>query len=956
MAQHHAATVLLCLAGVCGVNVALAEQAGFAVEVPSSALVLDDECVSARPESTTVTSNCASNALQRKAAMEAGTVHSSNTRQRIDHAAVLQDTSPNTSLGRTGHPRPEAGSMHESLASLLTRYADEILSSDVSKRPFGKRHLMVFVGFGAMGIFVVLFEVCFLQSTLFSDFTHRKGAPADKPQTPKPCDELPDASTDLQHPTEDIAKFWSMIEEVAEKKVVLPDKAASMDVIGFQQLNFSVYESAKSAKITLVRQGLCQDAVDVRVRTSTESDVLGSSFSAVPGTDFEHVEAVVRFREGEQLQSLELPIHLTETTWSVSRWYLVELVEVVSGKARLGGPTLCRWDDDCGISHHPAARVYVLQEDPFPLNYPEKYNNRPFLLVSYYIQDRMYDRGSKFWKTLLGLLYNPIHHVVVTGLVQKHTIDWACDWSTAGLSGYHRVLLMGAVQLFSFVLLRWGDVTQTKNRGRTGGIRMQHRGHIFEKLLMLEHRELCEFPGSRWYYSALQNVDVITSDGYWQALVLCQSLFALVISMLMLFTGKSAQSGMLLALLVLPITAIWIAKRQERMAEMLQVRMDAEQVWVDTLSWVAHAGPGLYSLGPREVAHLQQKFAAESAYFIKHHQAARDALNDGQWISTWLGGIAYIFVLIHGAIQLLAQRQSHSDRSHIGSYVLLLKLMHEFEKYLGKMNNSVVKLQSASVSLERVKQLLNVTEKSSLRSTPATTSPQNSIELLNVQFASPRNSMAGDILGPLRMSPGKTCSVPLNQVVCVSGGAEGTRNSFMALLSRVIQPDEGDVCIPSATWAVMIPAIPSGIPDVSTTEALQFVGAPVKVAKLFLEMLELPCHARVNRLPPGQLQMVAILRGMLRDPAALVMVRPMAFVPRKLRHRLESLLCVWQQGGLPLIIQSLLKHSSDDDAEFTPRTLVITQEDMEDSSILAKAQTHHIDLNQFLDDTITSWE
>jgi len=189
------------------------------------------------------------------------------------------------------------------------------------------------------------------------------------------------------------------------------------------------------------------------------------------------------------------------------------------------------------------------------------------------------------------------------------------------------------------------------------------------------------------------------------------------------------------------------------------------------------------------------------------------------------------------------------------------------------------------------------------------------------------------------------CAV--EQVVCVSGGAESTRNSFMALLSNVIEPDVGEVRIPGGTWAVMLPAVPSGMPDVSTLEALQFVGAPAQVAKPLLQMLGLPVDAQVNRLPPGQLQIIAVLRGMLRDPAALVMVRPFAFVSREQRPRLESLLHVWQHGGLPLIVQSLLKQTSDD--ECTPRTLIITHEDVEQSSIFAKSQMQIIELDEFLE-------
>ena len=45
------------------------------------------------------------------------------------------------------------------------------------------------------------------------------------------------------------------------------------------------------------------------------------------------------------------------------------------------------------------------------------------------------------------------------------------------------------MQLLSVALLRWGDTLQTRNRGRTGGVRQMHRLQLLEKLMMLDHEQ-----------------------------------------------------------------------------------------------------------------------------------------------------------------------------------------------------------------------------------------------------------------------------------------------------------------------------------------------------------------------------------------------------------------------------------------------------------------------------------
>merc|ERR1719502_690256 len=87
-----------------------------------------------------------------------------------------------------------------------------------------------------------------------------------------------------------------------------------------------------------------------------------------------------------------------------------------------------------------------------------------------------------------------------------------------------------------------------------------------------------------------------------------------------------------------------------------------------------------------------------------------------------------------------------------GDYVLLLKVYLKFGKYLAKVNDIIVKLQRAAVSIERVAHLLNLPEHRSLfaSETPPTdpkeAAVEGRIELQSIGFVPPKR---GQGLGPL---------------------------------------------------------------------------------------------------------------------------------------------------------------------------------------------------------------
>eukprot|EP00438_Fugacium_kawagutii_P000108 Skav218722 [mRNA] locus=scaffold1346:741595:756173:+ [translate_table: standard] len=114
-------------------------------------------------------------------------------------------------------------------------------------------------------------------------------------------------------------------------------------------------------------------------------------------------------------------------------------------------------------------------------------------------------------------------------------------------------LILVAIQLLSLGLNRWADVVQTRNRGRTGGIRQAraatgdvhkvHRSEMIRKFMHLERSEYWEASDADWLYTAMFDVNVITNKAYFGVFVMAQSCFALLLSVL-LVTGLAIWSSL----------------------------------------------------------------------------------------------------------------------------------------------------------------------------------------------------------------------------------------------------------------------------------------------------------------------------------------------------------------------------------------------------------------------------
>merc|ERR1712232_268194 len=140
---------------------------------------------------------------------------------------------------------------------------------------------------------------------------------------------------------------------------------------------------------------------------------------------------------------------------------------------------------------------------------------------------------------------------------------------------------------------------------------------------------------------------------------------------------------------------------------------------------------------------------------------------------------------------------------------------------------------------------------------------------------------------------GRHVVIPLNVLVRVEGAGDCTRAAFLALAARVVKPSRGSVTSSTNGRAVMLPAIPVGAPRVSVLDAMQVATMPQQLAKRLTFALELNPLDSIDRISPGQLQALTLVRTLMRDPAVLFLMRPLALTEPRLRRRLQWLLRVW---------------------------------------------------------------
>jgi len=729
--------------------------------------------------------------------------------------------------------------------------------------------------------------------------------------------------------------------------------------VGFAHLHFSGRASEGEVKVSLLRRGQCQQPLEVQLRPLV-SQVEEADGVAVNGQDYFFEDTLVSFGASEM--TAEVTIKLMEPKrYKTTQYFEVELYGVSKGDAVIGGPTV-------GFETHKSrkARVYISYDYAFPYNIPEQKRNSRLWVMWYYLQERRHSRGWHWWKTLLGLLYDPIHAVCVTAVLQKIVLDQICDPSVGGNKPLE-LFAVGLGQFASTALLRWGDKVATENRGRTGGTRMVHRQQLFAKLLMLDAEELGRVKGHWWFYVGVNNVDLMAKDAYYQGFMVIQSAFGLALSIIMLlyvqlsktleeeveFGEGLAEAMALLAMpgisqivmVILSFTLLW---RNTRLGELLRKRMAGEAAWVDSLSWLCHAGLPLKSLASRIRARVDLRFSNESNYFVTYHKAARDWANDTLWCVKWLVNLAWIVVLVLGAKYLLEARESGSQIFQTGDFVFQLKVFSSFGKYLVRIVSSLIKMYTASVGLQEFAEMMNWPERS-LSTTEGKILHDTSEEIIFEQLLLPaagEKSRELMVAVPSERVVHNDLRIELGRVSRVTSQRERTLESFMYQVSELKAPQEGRVRRPQGIRIAFVPAIALHTPHATVLEELRADHHTEGMAEEFAQLFQLDPQTKLSDLQVGQRQSIAIVLAMFRNPEVLVLDRPLAFLTSRQRQKMLILLSLWQAGGIDALLQSLTG-SELCIGDRRPRTLITSSEALDSNELPSSLfkDIHTIDLD-----------
>eukprot|EP00913_Durusdinium_trenchii_P013083 g12283.t1 len=581
---------------------------------------------------------------------------------------------------------------------------------------------------------------------------------------------------------EEIQEAWR---NLRQHKVVTPEEPKGNEV-GFEHLNFTGKASDGEVVVRLVRSGSAEGELQVRIGPS-ESKLEQADDVADNGKD---APGLVTFKDSEV--EVEVKIQLQPPrTYKTTQYFEIDLLEVVKGKATLGGPSLAR------ESHRRTVRVYISYDYAFPYNIPTAKQKSRFWVIWYYLQEIC----VPLWILL----------------------DQICDPDIPGDKPLE-ICMMGLAQFASAALLRFGDKLAVENRGRTGGTRMVHRKQLFAKLLMLDAEEWRLNPKV-----VVQASKVMQAGGNgW---------------------GETMQNlaGPGVGQLVMVLLCFGLLRRANRLGDLLFHRMAGEAAWVDSFSWLcrwprlvlrptrlvvgstrktapdlrrdgdvksvvigsgSHAGLPLKSLASRICSRVDLRFLNETKYFVSYHKSSRDWSNDTLWLVKWMINLAYISVLVLGAKSLLENRELGSSDFQSGDFVFQLKIFSSFGKYLVKIVQSFIKMYSASVGLQQFAEIMNWPERSLSQSTKegrvmhdVTTS-----EIIFETEAEDEDQGRALPLVPLSRVVRKALRIPLGRVVRVTSQRERYLLNFLYQVSELKAPRRGKVRRPQGVRITFIPA------------------------------------------------------------------------------------------------------------------------------------------------------
>eukprot|EP00931_Biecheleriopsis_adriatica_P047477 TRINITY_DN27375_c0_g1_i1.p1 TRINITY_DN27375_c0_g1~~TRINITY_DN27375_c0_g1_i1.p1 ORF type:complete len:1077 (-),score=146.60 TRINITY_DN27375_c0_g1_i1:45-2918(-) len=727
--------------------------------------------------------------------------------------------------------------------------------------------------------------------------------------------------------------FWPKVDkQIAEMQTwrQLPERAwpENKDLVSFARTTFSCFRSSKTVNIFLTRSAAgVASGRPLLVDVSIEECDGG----AKDGTDFHAENRSVSFPPGMDQVVVQVPILQQDGIWYNFRWFRARLAAVNDGEAALA---------------HPAeASILVLEDVGWPANIcsERRLSSAGITLLRYFIRADRLRRGEKWTKTMVAMLWLPIHTVVISTLVQKMLVDQVADMinKDAGSEDviwyYWQAVLLVLIQLISVGLHRWADVVQTRQRGRTGGIRQVHRAELLHKVLYMEQSEHWEASDSHWLYSTIYDVDVLTADAYFQVFVMFQSCFALLLSLAMIiylqraslfslkaFHGKLAPLFTLMCFMPIPFGFIGVWTRRKLTWMVVIARKNAEMAWFKSCTWTVTHGKSLFGYTPSERTALEKRMSKQNSEFVSNHWDARDTMNDNAWLTLWSTGIGYCFILLFGIFALIDRQTYDIGHMEVGSFYAICSIYLKVGKYSGSLSHVFVSFQKAVVSLREVAAFFNQKDQRSqrweLKNGMRQTSRDSSVAIrldAGLCFRRPHDNRVGSNFAELKLRYG--CNLPLGRFIHVSSDAsERVLRSFLGLTARVIHPTgpAGEelprggpsVAIPSGLRTLMISAVPVtlDVTSLSVKQQLEFTGAPLSLCSALAEAVGLELERQTASLGPGASQVFSIIRALLLDPDVLAAYRPLSLVPLDSRPHIAKLLRIWQAcGGLPAIAEFL---------------------------------------------------
>lgn len=792
----------------------------------------------------------------------------------------------------------------------------------------------------------------------------------DSPSSPSSPKRKPSGLQDafwegLQEKSQRAWQFWEKVEFLVADAKPPPEEdmnAMNVSLVSFIHHTFPCFQHSE-ATLFLHRT---KPNEEIQVDVVVEENCGGGK----SGRDFTARTHQVTFQRGQDQVALPIPIIDHKDTWQNTYWFQARIVSL-HGAGQLAEPV--------------RATILVLDEDTWPNNIPSSLRNgKGVSLLRYFIQADRRRRGRRWTKTMIAMVFLPVHSLLVSTLVQKILVDHAVGrmMNTDPAWGYSECLILILVQLISLGLNRWADVVQTRNRGRTGGIRQVHRSEMIRKFMHLERSEYWEASDADWLYSAIYDVDVITGKAYFGVFVMAQSCFALLLSVL-LVSGLAAWSYLeeassvgvqtawyvigVFVMMAAGVVGVWV--RMKIIWVAVLARKKRECAWFKSCVFVFTSWRQFMGLMQTEKAKLEHGVLAQNEEFVPSHWDARDTMNDTAWITHWIQGVSYCLMLTFGTFALADYNTYGVGVMEVGTFYALCKIYLSVGKYISRLSKVFVDMQQAVVSLRDVAAMLNQTCQKSKRAEATRLAqfgngrwhdqPGMVHGCIHFQddlcFVRPEYYKVGSTFSDLRLQTG--CLLPLGRCIFVCGRNERVLRSFLGLASQAIYPtgpngedmeDWPSVLVPPGLTLKMLSTVPVafGSTGPSTIQQLSFTGAPSDICEALVAAVGLDKDRDPTSLGPGSSQVFSIVRALLVDPDVLCAFRPLSLVPLDIKPRMGQLLRLWQAGGLPTIAQLLGVPVAS--AVYRPRMRTLILGNSQDAIPNAPTQDFMIDLDEHL--------